>query len=76
MKKNILMVITIMLFGFSNAQLGDLLKQAGNKTKEKIEKKAKKRFLEILQNLNLLKNFLKEIQCFFLKISLQVKDFL
>ena len=39
MKKNILMVITIMLFGFSNAQLGDLLKQAGNKTKEKLEKK-------------------------------------
>jgi hypothetical protein len=32
------MVITIMLFGFSNAQFGDLLKQAGNKTKEKLEK--------------------------------------
>ena len=43
MKKNILMFITIMLFGFSNAQLGDLLKQAGNKTKEKLEKKAKEK---------------------------------
>ena len=43
MKKNILMIITIMLFGFSNAQFGDLLKQAGNKTKEKLENKAKEK---------------------------------
>lgn len=41
MIKKILIPASILIFGISQAQLGDLLKQAGNKTKEKLEKKIK-----------------------------------